>query len=497
MRAAQVARGLGWTTTAALVNVLAQVAFTAVLARHIEPAAFGLVAMAGIALRFTSFFAQWGTFETLVQAPELAPGRVAAALAVGLGSSLLMYALTAATAPLASMYFQAEALTPLLVAFGLSLPLSALGAIPTALLSREGRFAHLSAAEVGSYVAGFGAVGVGCALAGLGAWSLVWGTLAQQALFAAAGFALARPDLSWGPSRLDWTAIVRPGSRYSVIGFLEFLWGNVEALAVGRGLGAGALGLLNRAQMLAALPTELAMRGLTRVMFPALSAMQSDRQRMADGFLVLLLLKYGTSAVLAAALCAAAPDVVRLLLGPRWVEAAPVMTAISLVVPAAFVYSACGVTLDSLGSLERKLRAQAALLVLKVGLILALLSHGLVAVAAGVVVAECVRAGVGLVLVCGELPVSRRALVQVLAGGTLAGGLVYASMVGVQLLCRQVDAGLVTRLAAQAAAAGVALAICAWVGLRASTAWDPLQRLDTVRRWRDAALAWRPAWSRH
>ncbi|MEN9416471.1 MAG: hypothetical protein RI988_91, partial [Pseudomonadota bacterium] len=284
-------------------------------------------------------------------------------------------------------------------------------------------------------------------------------------------------------------------SRYSVIGFLEFLWGNVEALAIGRHLGAGALGLLNRAQMLASLPTELAMRGLTRVMFPALSAMQTDRQRMADGFLVLLLLKYGTSAILAAVLCAAASDVVLALLGPRWIEAAPVLTAISLAVPAAFVYSACGVTLDSLGSVERKLRAQAALLVLKGVLILSLLSSGLVAVAFGVVLAECVRAAVGLVLVCGELPVSRRSLVQALASVTLSAVLVYASLRGVQLVCELAGAGLAARLAAQAAAAGLALAACVWAGLRASVAWEPLQRLDTVRRWRDAALAWRPAWS--
>jgi O-antigen/teichoic acid export membrane protein len=496
MRAADVARGLRWTTAAAAVNMLAQIGFTAVLARHLEPAAFGLFAMAGIALRFTSFFAQWGTFETLVQAPTLARGMVATALAVGLGSSLLMYALTAAAAPLASLYFQAEALTPLVLAFALSLPLSALGAIPTALLSREGRFAQLSLVEVAAYVTGFGGVGVACALAGLGAWSLVWGSLAQQALSTLAGFVLARPDLSWVPARPAWASIMRSGSRYSTIGFLEFLWGNVETLAIGRHLGAGTLGLLNRAQMLASLPTELAMRGLTRVMFPALSAMQTDRQRMADGFLVLLLLKYGTSAILAAVLCAAASDVVLALLGPRWIEAAPVLTTIALAVPAAFIYAACGVTLDSLGALERKLRAQAVLLVIKVALILALLSSGLVAVAVGLMLAEWVRAAVGLALVCGELPVSRRALAQALASVTCSAVLVYASLRGVQLLCELAQAGLAMRLAAQAAAAGVVLAVCVWAGLRASLAWNPLQRLDTVRRWRDAALAWRPSWSR-
>jgi lipopolysaccharide exporter len=496
MRAAQVARGLGWTTAATLVNVLAQLGFTAVLARHLEPAAFGLFAMAGIALRFTSFFAQFGTAQALVQAPTLAPGMVATALVVALGSSLLMYALTAATAPLASIYFQAEVLTPLILVLGLSLPLSALGALASALLMRSGRFARLSALEVGSYVAGFGVVGVGCALMGLGAWSLVWGMLAQQAAFLAAGFGLLRPELSWPKTRPDWAAILRPGSRYSLIGFLEFLWANIESLSIGRSLGAGALGLLNRAQMLASLPAEMAMRGLTRVMFPAMSAIQSERQRIADGFLVLLLLNCSTSTVMAAVMCAAAPDVVLALLGPRWTEAAPVLAAIALTVPAGFAYSACGVTLDSLGTLDRKLRAQAALILLKLGLILALLPHGLVAVALGAVLAEWVRAAVGLRLVCRELPVNRRALAQALLAVAAAGLVVYACIVLTQLLCHAAGAGLVVRLAAQAAAAALAVGVCIWAGLRASTAWDPLQRLDTVRRWRDAALAWRPAWSR-
>lgn len=492
MRAAQAARGLGWTAAATAFNLLAQLAFTAVLARSLQPADFGAFAMAGVALRFASFFAQMGTVQTLVQAPALGPGMVATALALALTGSLLLYGLIVALAPVAAAFFQVDSLTPLIAAFGLSLPLSALGAVPTALLTRAGRFGLLSAIEIVSYTVGFGAVAVSCALAGQGAWSLVWGSLAQQALSVALGYAWLRPrpDLSWPRSRPDWGAILRPGSRYSAIGFLEFLWASAETLAVGRWLGSGPLGVLNRAQMLASLPTEQAVRSLTRVAFPALSAMQTDRARVADAFLVLLALNGGMSVVLSAGLLAAAPDVVMALLGPRWTEAAPVMAAVALGVPALFLYNACGVTLDSVARLDEKLRLQAGLLVLKVGIVLALLPAGLVAVAFGVALVEYVRAAAGMVLVCRVLPVNRRALIQVLVALLMAALVVAGGVVLARELARLAGAGLSIALLAQAGALALAGGACIGAGLVASRSWSPLDRMDTLRRWRDRLISW-------
>jgi PST family polysaccharide transporter len=493
MKAAQAARGLGWTAGAMAFNLLAQVAFTAVLARSLQPADFGAFAMAGLALRFVSVFAQLGTVQTLVQAPALGPGMVATALALALTASMVLYGLAVALAPLAAMFFQVDGLLPLIVALGLSLPLSALGAVPTALLTRAGLFRPLSAIEIVSYAFGFGAVAVSCALAGLGAWSLVWGSLAQQGLSVALGYACLRPrpDLSWPRTRPDWGAILRPGSRYSAIGFLEFLWASVETLAVGRWLGSGPLGVLNRAQMLASLPTELAVRSLTRVAFPALSAIQADRTRMADAFLVLLALNGGISVVLSAGLLAAAPDVVMALLGPRWSEAAPVMAAVALGVPALFLYHACGITLDSLSRLDEKLRLQAGLLVLKVGTVAALLPAGLVAVAFGVAFIEYLRAAAGLVLICRVLPVHRRALFHALAAVFLAGLVVAGAVVSARELAHLAGAGLSAGLIAQGTALALAGGLCAWAGLVASRSWPPLDSMETLRRWRDGLLSWR------
>ena len=53
-------RGLNWSYLSTIVNAVLQIGFTAIMARLLEPAAFGLVAMAAIILRFGEYFAQMG-----------------------------------------------------------------------------------------------------------------------------------------------------------------------------------------------------------------------------------------------------------------------------------------------------------------------------------------------------------------------------------------------------------------------------------------------------
>ncbi len=139
MRARQVLAGLGWSTLATLVNLVAQFGFMAVLARVLDPATFGLMAMAAIATRFASFFAQAGAAQTLVQQKNLDKGLTTAALVLTLAISLALYAATVLAAPLFSRYFATPDLVQILAVFGLTLPLSALGSLPMALLRRQGR----------------------------------------------------------------------------------------------------------------------------------------------------------------------------------------------------------------------------------------------------------------------------------------------------------------------------------------------------------------------
>ena len=481
MRSRQVIIGLGWTATATLLNLIAQFTLIAILARKLEPAAFGMLAMASVATRFASYFAQMGGAQTLIQATQITPGMTTAGLFVALAVSTALYAVLAMVAPLFGLYFHVPELVPVLWVFGASLPITALGALPLALLRRQARFRATSTIEVLGYVFGYGLTGVTLASLGYGYWSLVWAVLIQQIVVLTLAYGVGHYPLVWPVPRLDWDRVINLGSRYSIVGFLEFLWSNMEAFVIGRLLGQSGLGLFNRAQLLCNLPVEQAVNTTSKVLFPALSAMHRGPGRLGDGFFVMLLATGIASAALSSGISAAAPDLVAALLGPQWVSAVPLVQLLAASVAAMFVYVVCGITLDSMAALEPKLRLQSALLAAKLLVLLSLASWGLTGVAVAIVVCEFLRAGLGLRLLVRLLKLEPRSVWAVLGVMLAVGGGVYAAVWGARITSGEAGFALVERLFCQVAAGTLALALLLCAFLRHWAKFLPLHRFETVR----------------
>lgn len=491
MNAAQVVAGLGWSAGATLVNAVGQFVFLAVLARLLDPAAFGLLAMAGIALRFSAFFAQLGFAQALIQKPELRPADHTAALVMALALGLAFYAVTVVAAPAFAAYFRAPELVGVLVVLAVSLPLGAVGGLPMALLRRAGRFKRIAFIEVLGFVLGYGAVGVACASSGMGVWSLVAAALVQHVFTLVLGFACARYSLAWPLQRASFRHLCSFGATYSLVGFLEFLSASVESLFLGRVFGKAPLGMFNRAAALVNLPVEQAVTAVTKVLFPALASMQSDRARLADGFEMLLLGVGLMSTALACGIAAAAPDVVALLLGPTWADAAPLLAIVAFAAPPMFMYVACGLTLDSMGALRSKLKLQFATLAAKVALVLWLAQvAGAPGVALAVVAAEALRLAMGLRVVSIRLALGPWRCVRLMAVFLIEGLLVF----GAVHVAAAAAAGWAVpwRVAFETLAGLCTVGAGALLLLMLYPAYAPLQRFDSVRRWHGSALQWLP-----
>lgn len=219
MNAKALLAGLKWTSAATLINFTAQFFFLGVMARLLDPGAFGLMAMSSIVLRFASFFAQMGAGQALIQKRDIDSRDVGAAVILAFAISSFLYALIWLTAPLAGAYFRNDALIPLVRWVGLNLILASLSGVALAYIRREGRFAALSAIEVLSYIIGYGAVGIVCAFQGLGVWSLAIASISQAGMACLLGFAVARPPLqlagAFGAMAHFWDY----GSRHSLNGF--------------------------------------------------------------------------------------------------------------------------------------------------------------------------------------------------------------------------------------------------------------------------------------
>lgn len=381
--------GIGWGGLSTGVNVLFQLVFMVVMARLLDPVHFGLIAIANVMLRFLTYFAQLGVGPALIQKPELTDGDIRAALTVSLGISILCTIGALLAAPFIADYFAMPMLEPVIQALSVNFLLGGLSAVSMSLLRRDMRFKHVAIVEIIAYVLGYGLVGVALAYHDYGVWALVGAVLSQSSLNALLAYLFCRHTVGWRHHKHQRRHFVSFGTRYSLIGFIEFLSGSLDALIVGKFFGPAAAGIYGRAALLSNLPVQQPANIITRALFPVISRLGEQRQIASLQISMLVLGSYAFAISLG--MIAAAPDIVWVLLGEKWLEAVPLLQILALAVAPQYLSHLIGVTLDAMGELKPKLRIQAGVLVLQIAAFVVLLPHGVPGVAAAIVLIEWVR----------------------------------------------------------------------------------------------------------
>lgn len=381
--------GIGWGGLSTGVNVLFQLVFMAVMARLLDPVDFGLIAIANVMLRFLTYFAQLGVGPALIQKPELTDGDVRAALSVSLGISALCTVVAIIAAPFIAGYFIMPMLEPVIQALSINFLLGGLSAVSMSLLRRDMRFKHAAIVDTIAYVLGYGLIGITLAYLDFGVWALVGAVLSQSTLSASLSYLFSRHEFGWRHHKHQRAHFFSFGARYSVIGFIEFLSGSLDSLIIGKFFGAPTAGVYGRASLLTQLPVQQPANIITRALFPIISRLGDQRQIASLQVSALVLGSYGLAVSLG--MIAAAPDVVRVLLGDKWLEAIPILQILALAVAPQYLSHLVGVTLDAMGELKPKLRIQAGILVLQIAAFALLLPYGVLGIAGAIVLAEWAR----------------------------------------------------------------------------------------------------------
>ncbi|UOQ70037.1 lipopolysaccharide biosynthesis protein [Hymenobacter cellulosilyticus] len=301
-------QGVKWSTAATILTALMQVGYTAIMARLLTPAAFGVVALANVVLRFGGYFAQMGMEQAIIQKQELTKEDIRAAFTASVVLGVVFGGLLILLAPASVYVFHEPEVVPVAQALALSLVLTGLSATALSLLRRGMQFRTLALVEVSSYIVSYGGVGVSMALNGYGVWSLVAASVAQGLLVGLLAYMVTRhsvvPLLSWEHYQPLWNY----GSRISLISFLEFIGSSLDTLIIGRVLGTALLGVYNRAWMLVSLPMYMLTTSVSKVIFPAFSQVQADPVRLRKVYLSSVTLVAAFILPTAAGMMVAAPS---------------------------------------------------------------------------------------------------------------------------------------------------------------------------------------------
>jgi O-antigen/teichoic acid export membrane protein len=313
-------RGGAYTVLAQLLSLVITIIGTMILARMLEPADFGLVAMATALVGAIQMFSDGGLGQATVQRSSLTDTQVSNLFWANVLLALIVGAAIAALGPLVAAFYGESRLEGITVAVGATVALSGLGIQHTALLSRQMRFKALAAIQVVSALAGWVAAIVFATL-GFGYWALV----ANNSMFALAGIAAAWILCGWRPGLPCRGAgtwhLLRFGGTVSLAGFANYLSRNSDNILIGRFLGETPLGIYDRAYQLMLKPLRKANAPISAVLQPTLSRLGDDPVAFETSSVRLFRVMAYCATPFVVLLAVFSHEAISVLLGEKWIDA--------------------------------------------------------------------------------------------------------------------------------------------------------------------------------
>ncbi|BFU93231.1 MAG: lipopolysaccharide biosynthesis protein [Nitrospira sp.] len=294
-----------------------------VLARLLDPKDFGLVGMVTAVTGVFSLFRDAGLSMATVQRTTISHEEVSTLFWLNIAVGAVLGCLSLAVAPILVSFYQEPRLFFVTAALGAGFLFNAAGVQHSALLQRQMRFVTLSVIETIAVLISI-VVGIGMALSGFAYWALVGMAVALPAASTICLWSLG----TWVPGMPNRGAeigsMVRFGGTATLNSLVVYVAYNLEKVLLGRFWGAEALGIYGRAYQLVSIPTENLNSATGAVLFAALSRLQNEPDRLKNYFLKSYALVLSLTLPISVACALFADDIIFLVLGPKWEDAAPI-----------------------------------------------------------------------------------------------------------------------------------------------------------------------------
>lgn len=300
-----------------------------VLARLLAPSDFGLIAMLLVFTTIAALLVDSGFGTALVQKQDTSDDDETTVFLSGIGISIVVGCILWFCAPLVADFYSQPLLVPLTRLLLFVLPLSALAAVPDALLTQRLDFRARANAEIIASLCS-GAVAVVLALRGFGVWSLAWQSVVAIGM---------RARLLWVYSH--W----RPHGRFRIASFRKlFAFGSymlmasllntlsirLQSLLIGRLFDSSVLGYYTLAQNTQQAPAQFMSNVLNRVGLPVFSSVADQPAKLVGALRLSLRVAVFVFMPSMVGIAVVAKSLITVLYGARWAPAAPLLSVLAV-----------------------------------------------------------------------------------------------------------------------------------------------------------------------
>lgn len=271
----------GTLTAARLFTSLSQLVALPVVARFLSVEEFGLVALAMVVVLFTQLFSDAGLGRSLIRQDAIDRAEWSSVfwllVVVGLGLSSICLVM----APIWAWAYESRELFGLVAALSVVPFLLAVSAVPSAWMERHNRFASI--ALIRTLAAGAGvAAAVGFAVAGFGAWALVFQQIALATVQCLGIWVSSRFRPMSPRHRTSLRGHIVFARDSIAVSFLQTAQRQVPAMLIGHVLGAVLLGLHSMAQRLLIQPSMALSGPMAQVAYVRMAKVKSDNATLGE-----------------------------------------------------------------------------------------------------------------------------------------------------------------------------------------------------------------------
>lgn len=323
-------KGVAWNTVGNISNQILQLGISVILMRLLKPSDYGLLAMAMVLVGFANIFSEFGFSSALIQKQDISEDHVSSVFWLNIIIGIFLTNLFFFSAGFFSEFFGNPGLTRVIKYLSFTFIISSFSIVPNTLLQKEMQYDIINKISITAVFVS-GVIGVYLAFAGWGVMSLVIQNLSLQLITVPLLFLGSK----WLPKRLIRIKSIKELFSFSAyltgFNFINYWARKSDDLLVGKYMGAGNLGIYSRAYDLMLLPISKIISLISNVMFPALSAIQEDRERVKRIYLQTIQLISFVTFPLMIGLIPVADNLILVLFGNKWAEVIPIIRILAFV----------------------------------------------------------------------------------------------------------------------------------------------------------------------
>lgn len=322
--------GAFWSSAERVGQQFVQFIVSIILARILAPEDFGIIGMVVIFISLARVLVDSGFGSALIQNQDANHVDESTIFWFNCLAGLIMAGMLFLSAEQIAAFYGKPLLVPITRVLSLNLVFSSLGIVHQSLLSKALNFRARMIAIFASMISG-GTVGIIMALLGFGVWSLVVQSIVMS-LVQTAGMWMVH---SWRPLWVfrmkSFKNLYAFGGRMLASSLLNTVFDNVYMVVIGKAYSAADLGFYHRGKRLTQLTSHTLSQVMSQVGFPVLSRLQTPSARMRRAIEQILQVVMFINLPMMIGMMIAAPNVIFVLLGEKWLPTVPYLQVLCLV----------------------------------------------------------------------------------------------------------------------------------------------------------------------